>query len=130
MADPHKDSSPRGSRADAIARLNDALRQNMAAPGHHRVMMTPGVADLIGDTSLFRGFRRRAELLRAIRDFDGFGRDADPYGECDFGSLPFEGATIFWKIDYYNLTLDGGAEDPANAQTTVRVLTIMLASEY
>jgi len=31
---------------------------------------------------------------------------------------------------YYDLNLEYGSEDPANASITARVVTIMLASEY
>jgi len=54
----------------------------------------------------------------------------DPYGERDFGSFKFQNETIFWKVDYYNRSLDAGSEDPADPKITTRVLTIMLASEY
>ena len=37
---------------------------------------------------------------------------------------------IFWKIDYYDPSLDFGSEIPSDPAQTVRVLTIMLASEY
>lgn len=130
MADPQDKPNPRASRATIIAEFNDALRQNITSPGRNRVMITPAIVDLIGDTSLFRGFRRRAELLRAIRGFGGFEAGADPYGERDFGSFVFDEVTVFWKIDYYNATLDGGAENAADPQQSVRVLTIMLANEY
>lgn len=115
--------------ARAIARLNDRLRENITSPGTDRVVMTRGVADLIGDTSLFRGFRRRAELLRAVRDFDGFELGNDPYGEHDMGSFDLYGASCLWKIDYYDPSMSAGSEDPADPDKTVRVLTIMRADE-
>jgi hypothetical protein len=86
---PHSDRPGRG--AAEIARLNDWLREHLTAPGNNRVVMTSGIADLIGDVALFRGFRKRAELLRAIRDFDAFDEAVDPYGEHDLGRFEFEG---------------------------------------
>lgn len=56
--------------------------------------------------------------------------DNDPYGERDFGSIELEGERYFWKIDYYDRTLRFGAEDPADTSETMRVLTLMHASEY
>jgi len=67
-------------------------------------------------------------LMRAIREYEDFTEDNDPYGEHDFGSLVWQGDKIFWKIDYYNQTLDEW-EDPLS-QDCKRVLTVMLADEY
>ncbi len=54
----------------------------------------------------------------------------DPYGEQDFGSFQNGDETIFWKFDYYDQTLTAGSEDPSDPAVTIRVLTIMFASEY
>ena len=112
-----------------IARLNDQLRETIVNPGKNRVVMTMGIAALIGDIALFRGFRRRAELIRTVRDFDSFDRGNDPYGEHDMGSFAFEDTACLWKIDYYDLDLAFGSEDPADPSKTIRVLTIMCADE-
>ena len=40
-----------------IARLNDCLREHVARPGNDRVVMTVGVAELIGDVARCGGFR-------------------------------------------------------------------------
>ena len=62
--------------------------------------------------------------------FDAFTEDNDPYDEHDFGSINIAGETVFWKIDYYDLNLEYGADDPANPAKCRRILTVMLASEY
>lgn len=130
MSDRPVSPAPAVDRISIIATLNDALRQNLTQPGHNRLVMTLGVQDLIGDVSLFRNFRARAELLRAIRDYDEFGVDVDPHGERDFGRFTFRGAALYWKIDYYDRALDFGSPDPAEPQATTRVLTVLLTSEY
>lgn len=129
MADP----APQFGQFDhgplAIARLNDALRANLSQPGRNRVVMTTGIAAMIGDVSQFRGFRRRAELMRVVRDFETFTSANDPYGERDMGSFTFEAVSCLWKINYYNADLSVGADDPGDPDRTIRVLTIMLVEE-
>jgi hypothetical protein len=129
MADQTPHSSNPESGAGAIARLNDWLRENLASPGHNRVVMTIGIAALIGDASLFRNFHKRAELMRTVRDFNRFTPVNDPYGEHDMGSFTFEAIACLWKIDYYPTDLSAGSENPADPFQTVRLLTIMRADE-
>ena len=92
--------------------------------------ITLGVAALIGEVALFRGFRRRAEIIRIVRDYDSFTPDNDPIGEHDFGRFEFEDAILYWKIDYYDLDLSFGSPDPTSPDVTTRVLTILRADEY
>jgi len=70
------------------------------------------------------------KIRKALVLYDDFSEDNDPYGEHDFGSFKIEGHKLFWKIDYYAPDMRHGSEDPADPDVTVRVLTIMLASEY
>ena len=65
-----------------------------------------------------------------METFNDFTADNDPHGERDFGAFEHNGSRIFWKIDYYAPYLEHCSENPADASQTVRVLTIMLASEY
>jgi hypothetical protein len=130
MAKQHGDESQSEPSAIAIARLNDALRANITSPGANRVVMTAGVAALIGDTSLFAGFHKHATLLRLVRDFDGFTPANDPHREHDLGKFEFEDTRCLWKIDYYDTTLTGGSENAADPRVTVRVLTILRGDEW
>ena len=54
----------------------------------------------------------------------------DPYSEHDFGAFEHAGERFFFKIDTYaDASLTYGAEDPLGPGA-VRVLTLMLASDY
>ena len=108
------------TQAETIADLNDQTRKYMGVFG--QTVMTPGIANM-PDLD-------RMAVLERVERFDVFEEDNDPYGEHDFGSFTVNGETIYWKIDYYNLDMTQGSENPANAQQTKRVLTIMLSSEY
>jgi hypothetical protein len=102
-----------------ICSLNDAFRQTFIGG---RVMMTDGI-NALPDAI-------KAQVLSSVREFTDFTPDDDPHGEHDFGAFEVDGEKFLWKIDYYDKSLDGGSEDPANPDVTTRVLTIMLASEY
>lgn len=104
---------------NSIAVLNDAFRRTFRG-GH--VMMTIGVAELPECV--------KAEALRLVADFSGFTEENDPYGEHDFGSFDLVGRKFFWKIDYYDEDMRFGSEDSSDPKRTVRVLTLMLSSEY
>ena len=106
-----------------IRTLNDEMR--ISGPenaGSDHWLLTPGVVSFEPDEVV--------DIVRTVRTFDKFDTDNDPHGEHDFGSFEFGGEKIFWKIDYYNLSLDGGSPDPADNEVTTRVLTVMLALEY
>lgn len=102
-----------------IRGLNDDLRK------HHlggKILISAGVS--ANGPSFVMG------AIAAIAGSDSFTEDNDPWGEHDFGLVEVLGAKVFWKIDYYNGTLTAGADDPSDAKTCVRVLTVMLAHEY
>ncbi|MBA3895825.1 MAG: DUF3768 domain-containing protein [Sphingomonadaceae bacterium] len=69
----------------------------------------------------------QAELLKAMRNHR-FENDA--HGERDFGAFEFRDQRVFFKVDYYDLELTYGSEDPADASQTCRVITIMLPEDY
>jgi hypothetical protein len=103
-----------------IPQLNDLLRSTFMTG---RVLATPGIRALPEEV--------QSKVFQQVRAFEAFSPDNDPHGEHDFGSIEVEGAgKVFWKIDYYDPSMEAGSEDPADPGRTVRVLTIMLASEY
>lgn len=71
-----------------------------------------------------------SEAVGAVQTFDAFTAENDPYGEHDFGAITVAGKRVFWKIDYYDRSLEFGSPDPADPAITRRVLTVMLAEEY
>lgn len=107
---------------DKVARiraLNDRLRQTGVGG---RIMLTLGVAALQPEMV--------AAIVLAVQRFDCFSPDNDPYGEHDFGAVDAAGHRVLFKIDYYDHSLTLHSDDAADANLTVRLLTIMLASEY
>ncbi|MEI9990183.1 MAG: DUF3768 domain-containing protein [Rhizomicrobium sp.] len=107
------------SRTDRIRDLNDAFRTTLKGG---QCLFTPGVSDM--------GVPFATAALAAVKAFSDFDADNDPYGEHDFGAFRIGEERLFWKIDYYDLSLESGSNDPADAAQTKRVLTIMLAEEY
>ena len=107
------------SNSERIRELNDSLRQSFSGG---RVVMTEGVDALSPEI--------KAEVLNQVRHFETFDHDNDPHGEHDLGNLKIAGERFFFKIDYYDLEMEGGSEDPSDPAKTTRVLTIMRADEY
>ncbi len=96
-----------------IARLNDAFRRTT-----RKILLTPGIQalpDVLG-------------LVDAVRQFNTFTPDNDPYNEHDFGSIVWHQEKTLWKIDYYDQQLQYWC-DPLSPECR-RILTIMLAGEY
>lgn len=106
-------------RTAAIRRLNDAFRTTFTGG---RIMLTAGVNALPEAI--------KANVLSAVRQYTDFHPDSDPHGEHDFGVFEVQGVKLFWKIDYYDVRLEHGSEDPTDPRVTTRVLTIMRREEY
>lgn len=106
-------------RAERIAQLNDTLRKTCKGG---QIMITRGVRSLSGFDA--------AELLKALASYADFDATNDPHGERDFGAIDLWGAELLWKVDYHDLELRFGSDDPADPLVTQRVLTVLLAEEY
>jgi len=123
-------SSLEQSKTEITRNQNDQFRKELPniKSIQGRVMLTQGIQQLTDtDAEPAKFF---PELFQTIREYDDFSEDNDPHGEHDFGSFTFQQQKCFWKIDYYALDMKHGAEDPSDVKQCMRVLTIMLASEY
>uniref|UniRef100_UPI004047D207 DUF3768 domain-containing protein n=1 Tax=Yoonia sp. TaxID=2212373 RepID=UPI004047D207 len=114
----------------AIAAQNDAFRklaclgETPSQPIQGRMHLTSSLAMAEDGLAL--------EAVQAVGEFDVFEPENDPDGCHDFGAVDIRGQKVFWKIDLYDADSDFryGAETPDNPATTVRVLTIMMASDW
>lgn len=104
---------------DRIRALNDQLRMTLTGG---KAFMTPGIAAL--------GSEATQRLILAVATFDKFCMANDPHGEHDFGMFDFEGASVIFKVDYYDANLEFASPDPADPTVTRRVITLMPAEEY
>lgn len=102
-----------------IRDLNDGLGQTFTGG---KLVMTQGVQGLAQDML--------AKVFRAVRDFDAFTLENDPYQTHEFGMFDLDGERLMFKIDAYDQNLEYGSPNPADPSVTTRVLTILLASEY
>lgn len=102
-----------------IRELNDRLRKT-ALGGE--IMITQGVT--CKDAETIR------QVLLAVKNYNDFSEDNDPYGEHDFGAFTHDSIKYFWKIDYYDNNYQFHSPDATNPAVTKRVLTIFLAEEY
>ena len=115
-------SSEEEENVKQIAKLNDLCRTAMGVAG--RLVQTAGISALPPQI--------QSAIREKVERFSDFSPDNDPHGERDFGAFTVRGVPekIFWKIDYYAPDLMHGSENPSDPQQTVRVLTLMLSSEY
>jgi hypothetical protein len=110
---------PVRSRRDRIRQLNDDFRTSGVGG---LMAMTPRVRNLGGSD--------QAAVIAKVQSYDDFNGDNDPYGTREFGIFDHGGIRYYWKIDYYDPYMIHGSEDPCDPMQTLRVLTILLASEY
>ncbi|MGR3749560.1 DUF3768 domain-containing protein [Paracoccus sp. (in: a-proteobacteria)] len=108
--------------ADKIAALNDALRRNPFRSGRNKVLVAGSLAQ--------EPMHVHLRVLMAASRFDHFDEDNDPYQERDCFVFELDGRKYLWKCDYYDPSLTYHSEDPSNEEVTIRVATVMYASDY
>lgn len=116
--------------AAAIAAQNDAFRK-LACLGMDPDQPIPGRMH-VTRSLMEAGDGFVTEAVQAVGAFDTFEPENDPEGWHDFGAVDIRGQKVFWKIDLYEADSDFryGAETPEDPETTIRVLTIMLAHDW
>ncbi len=104
-----------------IAVLNDLCRTAMGVMG--KVVQTHGISALPPED--------QSKIREMVELYDTFTEANNPWGERDFGNFTYKGESIYWKIDIFSdTTFTYGSEHPEDPAKSVRVLTIMLATEY
>ncbi len=121
------------TQLNTIAEKNDHMRKQVILNAAHKntskmpykLFLSQNVAQLAEND-----FTAFTELLASVAHFQEFTPDNDPYGEHDFGSITLKSnkTKYFWKIDYYDQSLEFWSDPKEN--DTVRVMTIMEACEY
>lgn len=101
-----------------IVERNDKFRKAFFQDKNHKIVLTQGVLE---DPN-------QEAVVDLVKNFDSFTEDNDPHGEHDFGRVEVNREKYFFKIDYYDLNYDYGA-DPLEDEYNC-VLTIMRADEY
>lgn len=114
-------------RSTKIRERNDRLRKRVGAN-------IRGMKDFSVFTQMVQNLDegKKEELIKKVTEFSEFTEDNDPYGEHDYGEVSLEKDPYHpyaFKIDYYDLKLEGGA-DPYESDEYRAVLTLMNLSEY
>ena len=115
---------------ERIAAQNDVFREHVCLCKHNDQIVPGRLVIARSIVEAEDGFL--LEAVKATGEYDIFESENDPRGWHDFGAVDIRGEKIFWKIDLYEADSDFryGAEAPDNPATTMRVLTIMMASDW
>lgn len=101
-----------------IRALNDRLRC------HHvggSILLAPNIRQL--------GHGYVSNLLKVIAAVSAFPNDADADEEHQSGTIEWLGRTFTWEITYYDRKLRLPCPDPADEDTSERILAITLAAD-
>ena len=116
-------------KIEKIALLNDELRKKLItgelfkADSKDKAYITKGA-------SIFVNGMNRMQFLNNVALYRNFTEDNNPHGERDFGNFMYQKEKIFWKIDYKDNAMMYHSPDASDPSQTIRVLTIMKASEW
>ena len=101
---------------------------------YRRCRGEPDQTDLRGNVLITRSVDalpddEQKRVLDAVKSFDSFSIENDPYLEHDFGLVLSN--TYYFKFDYFsNDEFEHGSDNPADPTRTHRLLTIARLDEY
>lgn len=111
------------TRPDIIGRLNDRCRQGLDRTA--RIVVTKACLASLSNGTVASQAIAQAHLLQSLRRCAFDPRDT----ERNRGTFMVGDTTVHFAIDYYDVQLEYGSEDPSDASITRRVLTLMLAED-
>jgi len=121
--EPSIEEQARLAELHAIAEQNDQFRRypdNNEARG--RWVYTAAI-NAAGQAFL-------SACVEAVRAYDNFTEDNDPYGTHEMGFMKVQGKDVWWKIDLFDLDYAMGSPNPSALVETRRVLTILFPDDY
>jgi hypothetical protein len=116
-------------KIEKIALLNDELRKKLIS-GELFKADSKDKAFITRGASIFVNGMNRMQFLNNVALYRNFTEDNNPHGERDFGNFMYQKEKIFWKIDYKDNSMMYHSPDASDPSQTIRVLTIMKASEW
>tara|TARA_R100000654_G_C2631971_1_gene120282 strand:- start:5 stop:394 length:390 start_codon:yes stop_codon:yes gene_type:complete len=116
-------------KIEKIALLNDELRKKLIT-GELFKADSKDKAYITRGASIFANGMNRMQFLNNVALYRNFTEDNNPHGERDFGNFMYQKEKIFWKIDYKDNAMMYHSPDASDPSQTIRVLTIMKASEW
>ncbi|QOT74534.1 DUF3768 domain-containing protein (plasmid) [Sphingobium fuliginis] len=111
---------------ERIGELNDRARHGLDRTAK-RVVTRTCLMTIAGSESDVALFVAQARIIQALRQWE------PPVGdrsERDLGYFELDGHRLMFKCDYYAPGLEWGSENPADPDRTIRVITVMLPSDY
>lgn len=113
-------------QTNRIAELNSRCRLGLDRKA--RIVMTANCLNALSpDDDPLKKLFTQTRIQQALKAWQP---PANDDGEQDFGILMIDETKLFFKIDYYDLDLQYGSDNPSDPEVTTRVLTVMLPEDY
>ena len=107
------------TRLAAIRRLNMQFKSTFRGG---EILLTSSVAALPDMV--------KASALQKVAEFNAFNEENDPNGEADYGSFDHCNREFWFKIEYWDLTLEHPSPDPTDPAKTRRCMVIGMAQDW